>query len=126
MSLEERSRMLGIEHQRAHETRAEPGRDPGVFKREPRAAFRSPVPRGSLPVGERDTPTAELCWVRPAGPRAGSPLPPKDNRAEPSSGNAAGGAVPARRGSEAKSVSATPVPEAVHASRYPIDRLRGR
>ena len=60
VSLKGRSRMLGIDDQRAIKRTIEPGADPGVFGGQRGSAVRRPESEGGIRLGEPDAATAEL------------------------------------------------------------------
>ena len=60
MSLEERSRMLGFDHQRAHIGRIEPGRDSGIRRRQRGGGIQGKESGGGVRLGESDATPATL------------------------------------------------------------------
>src|ERR1019366_2465599 len=60
MSLEERSRMLGLDHQRAHIGTLEPGADSGLFRRQWRGRIQGTESGGGLRLGESDATAATV------------------------------------------------------------------
>src|ERR1019366_4765774 len=60
MSLEERSRMLGLDHQRAHIGTLEPGADSGLFRRQWRGRIQGTESGGGLRLGESDSTAATV------------------------------------------------------------------
>src|ERR1019366_3544982 len=66
MSLEERSRMLGFDHQRADIGTVEPGADSGVFGRQFRGRIQGPESRGGIRLGGSD---ATAATIRRADPQ---------------------------------------------------------
>src|ERR1035437_6345278 len=60
MSLEERSRMLGLDHQRAHIGTLEPGAHSGLFRRQWRGRIQGTESGGGLRLGESDATAATV------------------------------------------------------------------
>src|ERR1039457_2469724 len=120
MSLEERSRMLGVDHQRASTREVEPGTDAGVFGWQRRGSVRRAEPGGGVRLGEPDVAAATLRGVEAEWPWPGAAISGEDDGVEPSANHASGEDVRGGGGNEPQAVSATAVCAAVHPRRYRV------
>src|ERR1019366_3883017 len=89
MSLEERSRMLGFDHQRADIGTIEPGADSGVFGRQFRGRIQGPESRGGIRLGGSDATAATIRRADPQRAWIGAAVRGEDDWTEPCADDAA-------------------------------------
>src|ERR1700680_4175419 len=89
MSLEEKIRMLGIDHQHGTCSNIEPGTDPGIFGSQRRGEFPGAQSARVVRVGEPDLGPAGLRASASRGKRIDTALRRQDDRIEPGPGRAA-------------------------------------
>src|ERR1019366_4828545 len=109
MSLEERSRMLGFDHQRADIGTIEPGADSGVFGRQFRGRIQGPESRGGIRLGGSDATAATIRRADPQRAWIGAAVRGEDDWTEPGADDAADHSVLAGRRGEAAALPAAPV-----------------
>src|ERR1019366_6188218 len=115
MSLEERSRMLGFDHQRADIGTVEPGADSGVFGRQFRGRIQGPESRGGIRLGGSDATAATIRRADPQRAWIGAAVRGEDDWTEPGADDAADHGVLAGRRGEAAALPAAPVRAALYA-----------
>src|ERR1700686_1874539 len=118
MSLKERVRMLGIDHQHGTCSKIKPGTNPGISGSQRRGALPGPGPAGVVRVGEPDAQSAGLRATAARRKRIGTVLRRQDDRIEPGPSRAADWMLPTKRPSDTASLPPESFSATLHARRY--------
>src|SRR6266436_767340 len=126
MSLKERIRMLGIDHQHGRRRNAEPGADPGVSGRQRRVALPGSGTTGGVRLGEPDFAATRVRALEARGQGTPQTLYREDDGVEPGAGDAPDWKLSARRRSTDEAVPAASFSSTLHARRHRTAGSSGR